>query len=86
MMSLTLPGYPFSFFFWLDLISTLSIIMDVNLFTDILYDNSGGSTQQLNIILAQSKASRAAARTVRIMKIFRLARIVKIYKSALKTK
>jgi hypothetical protein len=59
--------------------------MDIKILTNLLYDNNG-SSQQLNIILAQSKASRAAARAVRIMKIFRLTRIVKVYKSALKTK
>lgn len=59
--------------------------MDVTLFTDLIY-SSGGNAQQINIIIAQSKASRAAARAVRIMKIFRLARVVKLYKSAIKTK
>lgn len=85
-MSLTLKDYAFSFFFWLDLISTFSILMDVTFITNLLYESSNGNASQLNIILAQSKASRVAARTVRIMKIFRLARIVKVYKSALKTK
>jgi len=59
--------------------------MDVSIFTNIIY-NSGGNSQQLSILVAQSKASRAAARAVRIMKIFRLARVVKLYKSALKAK
>jgi hypothetical protein len=59
--------------------------MDITLLTNIIYD-SGGSSQQLNMLIAQSKASRAAARAVRIMKIFRLARVVKLYKSALKAK
>jgi len=84
-MSLTVENYPFSFFFYLDLISTLSISMDINMFTNLIY-NSGGNVQQINMLIAQSKASRAAARAVRIMKIFRLARVVKLYKSAIKTK
>jgi hypothetical protein len=84
-MSLTIDNYAFSFFFYLDIISTLSIFMDVTLLTDLIY-NVGGNSQQLSIIVSQSKASRAAARAVRIMKIFRLARVVKLYKSALKTK
>jgi len=84
-MSLTVENYAFSFFFYLDAISTLSICMDVTIFTDIIY-NSGGNSQQISILVTQSKASRAAARAVRIMKIFRLARVVKLYKSAVKTK
>ena len=85
MMSLTVENYPFSFFFYLDVISTLSICMDVTLFTNIIY-NSGGNSAQISILVSQSKASRAAARAVRIMKIFRLARVVKLYKSAAKTR
>lgn len=84
-MSLSIENYPFSFFFYLDLISTFSICMDVTIFTDVIY-NSGGNSQQINILITQSKASRAAARAVRIMKIFRLARVVKLYKSAVKTR
>lgn len=84
-MSLTVDNYAFSFFFYLDLISTLSICMDITMFTNLIY-NSGGNVQQINILIAQSKASRAAARAVRVMKIFRLARVVKLYKSAIKTK
>jgi hypothetical protein len=85
MLSLTSENYFGSFFFYLDCVSTASILMDITLLTNIIYD-SGGSSQQLNMLIAQSKASRAAARAVRIMKIFRLARVVKLYKSALKAK
>lgn len=61
--------------------------MDLSLFTDALFNYEGGSSgAQLNSILKNSKASRVAARTVRIMKIFRLARIVKLYKSTIKAK
>lgn len=61
--------------------------MDVSLLTNLLYSTSGmGSGVQLSMIIRNSKASRAAARTVRVMKIFRLARIVKLYKSATKAK
>lgn len=84
-MSLTVDNYPFSFFFYLDVISTLSIYMDITIFTDIIY-NSGGTSQQISFLVTQSKASRAAARAVRMMKIFRLARVVKLYKSAVKTR
>ncbi len=59
--------------------------MDITIFTNLIYNN-GGNSQQINILVTQSKASRAAARAVRIMKIFRLARVVKLYKSAIKTR
>lgn len=84
-MSMTIEGYPFSFFFFLDIISTLSIVLDVSFVTDLLYQSNTGSRAQLNQIIIQSKASRAAARAVRVMKIFRLTRVVKLYKTALRT-
>jgi len=57
------------------------------MFTDVLYMSNGSTSgAQLSSILKNSKASRVAARTVRIMKIFRLARIVKLYKSTVKAK
>jgi hypothetical protein len=85
-MSISVQGYACSFFFYLDIVSTLSLVMDVSMITNIMYENSSSSGLQLSMIIKNSKATRAAARTVRVMKIFRLARIVKIYKSALKTK
>lgn len=40
MFSLSVPGYACSFFFYLDIISTLSIIMDVSMLTNLLYSTS----------------------------------------------
>lgn len=87
LLSLSIPNYFCSFFFFLDIISTLSIVMDISMLTNY-FSQSGtlGSGVQLSTIIRNSKASRAAARTVRVMKIFRLARIVKLYKSATKAK
>jgi hypothetical protein len=85
-LSLSIPGYACSFFFYLDILSTLSIIMDISMLTNLLYSNNLMSSGiKLSVLVRNSKASRAAARTVRVMKIFRLARIVKLYKSAMKT-
>lgn len=87
LLSLSIPNYFCSFFFFLDIVSTLSIIMDISMLTNYFSEsNTLTSGVQLSTIIRNSKASRAAARTVRVMKIFRLARIVKIYKSATKAK
>ena len=81
---LVLDGYTLSFFFWLDVLSTATIIFDVNFITDDIFVNSGsGSVAQL---ASQSKASRAATRAVRIMKLFRVIRIIKVYKNGQKAK
>lgn len=77
-------GYLFSFFFFLDIISTISIIFDVNFITDSIFStNTSSSVAQL---AAQSKASRAATRAVRIVKLFRVIRIMKLYKNSEKAK
>ena len=85
-MSLKINGYFCSFFFFLDILSTASILMDISMLTNLLYTSNDSDNLQLNILITQSKASRAAARAVRVMKIFRLTRVVKLYKSAMKTK
>lgn len=82
--SIFIDGYFLSFFFFLDIISTASIIFDVNFLSDIIFgtENSSSLTQ----LAAQSKASRAATRAVRIVKLVRIIRIIKLYKNAEKAK
>ena len=68
------------FFFWLDLIAMLSLLLDIPWIIDI--DNDNNSENDLSVARA-SKASRAggrAGRVVRIIRIVRLFRVVKFYK------
>jgi hypothetical protein len=71
--------YGCSFFFFLDLISSLSIILDIGILTD-LFENS--STYSISNIAASSRTTRVATRVVRIVKLFRIIRVMKLYKSA----
>ena len=82
--SIAIEKYFFSFFFILDIISTLSLLLDISLFTDLIYASSSTNSYSFSQVATQSKASRAAIRAVRIVKLFRIIRIVKLYKSALK--
>jgi hypothetical protein len=83
--SIAINGYLFSFFFWLDLLSTVTILMDVNMFTDVIFStDSSSQTGTISKLASQSKTSRAAARAVRIIRLIRLLRVVKLYKSAVK--
>jgi hypothetical protein len=77
--SLVVDGYFLSFFFFLDLISTASLIFDVNFITTIIF--STGASASVAALASQSKASRAATRAVRIVKLFRIIRIIKLYKN-----
>jgi hypothetical protein len=82
--SLLIDNYFLSFFFFLDILSTASILFDVNFLTDIIFSTvNSGSVSQL---AAQSKASRVATRAVRIVKLVRIIRIIKLYKNAEKAK
>merc|ERR1719473_2436461 len=68
------------FFFYLDVVSTLSLILDVSWLGEILFcqgdDDAGGG----NAIRA-SRASRAGTRAARVVRIIRLIRIIKLYKA-----
>lgn len=85
-MNIKTEGYFCSFFFFLDLISTITLLLDVDFITDSLFNSSGGSNFQVSSLVARSKASRVAARGVRVIKIFRLARVAKLYKSTQKAR
>lgn len=86
--SLAQPDYFLGFFFWLDLIATISLISDIGWIWDEIV-----STQDFNASDAQeaSQLARAgrgakigsrAGRIVRIIRLIRLIRIVKLYKHA----
>jgi class 3 adenylate cyclase len=73
-----IPDYLYSFNFWLDVVSTLSLIPDIaflwNLFSPA--EEEGGSSA----VLSASRASRAGTRAIRIVRIVRLVRMVRIVK------
>ena len=87
MASIGKPGYWLSFFFWLDLIATLSIISDIQpLMEWMLGDSSSGAQGADTVTLARaSRGARIgtrAGRMARVIRLIRLVRIVKLYKSA----
>lgn len=71
--------YGFSFFFFLDLISSLSIILDIGILTDLIENSSSYSISR---VAASSRTTRVATRVVRIVKLFRIIRVMKLYKAA----
>ena len=85
--------YLFSFFFYLDLIATISIIQDIDWFINpILGYSSNKATsnkrKSVQASKAMSKVSSAsrATRILRIIRIVRLIRMVKLYKNYLNKK
>lgn len=78
------PDYKWSFYFWLDLIATLSLITDIGWIWDSALGLDSGNSDN-NSLKAAGKASRAGTKTtraLRIIRIVRLIRIVKLYKNA----
>jgi class 3 adenylate cyclase len=76
--------YVWGFYFWLDVIATLSLIPDVGWIWDAIMGTGGGSgSGAQDSALKAGRASRAgtrAGRVVRIVRLVRLVRIVKLYK------
>ena len=75
--SLAKPGYRFSFFFILDVVSTVSLLTDIGWIMNLVLSGASG-------ILGLAKMSRAGriTRLVRVIRLIRLIRIVKLYKQA----
>ncbi|CAG9328862.1 unnamed protein product [Blepharisma stoltei] len=86
--SLVKEGYFLGFFFWLDLISTLTLVMDIGWVWDAMVDSgssSGSGNGKAKKIASAGKASRGAARAarvIRVIRVIRLIRITKLYKIA----
>ena len=79
------PEYPWSFFFWLDIISLISMIFDVYFIVELFW----GENSALNIptdatnVARAGRASRVgtkAGRLIKLMRLIRLIRVAKFYK------
>jgi hypothetical protein len=79
--SISKSDYPFHFFFYLDIISTLSMVPDCGWIWDLIIENSIESESATDL----AKASRAGrvTRVIRIIRLIRLIRIVKLYKQTM---
>lgn len=79
--------YFLSFFFWLDLISTVSIIQDIDYIMNPILGYGPTKTSQHKSTAAASKAiskvssASRATRVLRVVRIVRLIRMVKLYKT-----
>jgi hypothetical protein len=73
--SIAKDDYFLTFFFWLDLISTLSMV------TDVGWIMQGGKSSGGNVgSLAKTGRASRVTRVIRIVRLIRLIRIVKLYK------
>jgi Ion transport protein len=78
--ALVKEDYFLTFFFWLDLVSTISMIPDIGWIWNLI-TGGGGKSANVASISKTSRASRVT-RVIRIVRLIRLIRIVKLYKTA----
>jgi hypothetical protein len=79
------PGYIFSFFFWLDILATLSMLFDIGWLMDslnVLFTGGGGDSASKAAKVASTSRAARVTRIVRLVRLIRLVRIVKLYKQA----
>lgn len=76
--SLGKDDYFMGFFFWLDIVSTMSLVMDLQGVQDWLSELTSGEDGEVD----NARASRTAKIGARLGRILRLVRIIKLYKVA----
>eukprot|EP01022_Parablepharisma_sp_SALTPOND_P023258 TRINITY_DN4865_c0_g1_i1.p1 TRINITY_DN4865_c0_g1~~TRINITY_DN4865_c0_g1_i1.p1 ORF type:complete len:1061 (-),score=72.97 TRINITY_DN4865_c0_g1_i1:835-4017(-) len=77
------PDYLYSFYFWLDLVSTLTMIMDVGWIWESFDSGATVQAQKISQMARASKGARLgskASRLIRVIRLIRMLRIVKLYK------
>lgn len=86
--SIVNEGYFMSFYFWLDLIASGSLVTDIALIMDTITDSqdySASNAEQATNLARAGRGARLgtkAGRLTRVIRMVRLIRIVKLYKSA----
>lgn len=86
--SIATPDYFFGFYFWLDLVATLSLLTDIAWIWDPIVgtqDINSNVTETDGNVARAGKSARIgtrASRVARIIRLIRLIRIVKLYKNA----
>lgn len=78
--------YFLGFFFTLDVVSTLSLILDISIVSEYLFaggEEGGASSSDSGEVARASRASRAGTKAGRVVRLVRLIRIVKLYKKAI---
>mmetsp|Transcript_44963 Transcript_44963/g.104007 ORF Transcript_44963/g.104007 Transcript_44963/m.104007 type:complete len:1031 (-) Transcript_44963:112-3204(-) len=71
------PDYFLGFFFILDVVSTLTMLLDITYINDALLTESDDDVDNLKA----SKTTKLGARAARIVRVLRLVRLVKLYKN-----
>jgi hypothetical protein len=89
--STVVEGFKYSFFFWLDIIATLSLIPDISWIMHFLaiIVTATPANESRDVVLGSSVGSSTAGtraqRLIKSVRLIRLIRIIKLYKYAVKS-
>ena len=84
-LSIVRKGYVCSFFFWMDLLSTLTTFLDIPWFINdvgLSFLSGQSNISGLNKAGRASRVSSRATKVIRILRLVRIVRITKLYKYA----
>ena len=76
--SIVIEGYVFGFYFWVDLISLLSMVPDITFIMNEVEGGIGGAGEGAEI--AKTGRASRVIKIIRIIRLIRLLRVVKLYK------
>lgn len=80
--SIAKEDYFLTFFFWLDVVSTISMIPDIGWIWDLMIGQGSSSNASNAASLAKTSRAGRVTRVIRVIRLIRLIRIVKLYKQA----
>ena len=75
---LAIENYALSFYFWVDLVSLISMLPDISFLMVAFEDSIGGSGDQANV--AKTGRASKVIKIIRIIRLIRLLRVMKLYK------
>jgi hypothetical protein len=79
--SISKRDYFLTFFFWLDVVSTISMVPDIGfIWNPMIGEGNSGATAKSATSIAKTSRAGRITRVIRVIRLIRLIRIVKLYK------
>lgn len=75
---MVMDGYAFSFYFWVDVVSLISMLPDISFIVRGIEGGLGGAGEGADI--AKTGRASKVIKIIRIIRLIRLLRVVKLYK------
>lgn len=90
--TIVMEDFKYSYFFWLDIIATVSLVFDINMILDFFYVQVGSGSPSWESVNAKPDLETSSGDSDKIkdllksLRLIRLIRIIKLYKYVLKSK